>query len=117
MAGESPDLPALSLRGGTGQSMREIEMRQEGQGRSGRASDAAAADAMLSKLSADQWIIDVLADLQEAARDRELYTSSEKLAQVSRVVQDEITRKRIDRMRSAFQTSYEQGKMPSLRKH
>lgn len=92
-------------------------MRQEAYGKSSAAADAVNADAMLSKLSADQWIIDVLADLQEAARDRELYTSSEKLAQVSRVVQDEITRKRIDRMRSAFQSSYDQGKMPSLRKH
>ncbi|WP_010137391.1 hypothetical protein [Oceanicola sp. S124] len=87
-------------------------MRHEVQG-----SSVTDVDAMLSKLSADQWMIDVLADLQEAARERELYASAEKLAQVSRVVQDEITRKRIDRMRSAFQTSYEQGKMPSLRKH
>ncbi|MBR9763597.1 MAG: hypothetical protein GYB53_08755 [Rhodobacteraceae bacterium] len=87
-------------------------MKQEVQGSTG-----INADAVLSKLSADQWMIDVLADLQEAARERELYASAERLAQVSRVVQDEITRKRIDRMRSAFQTSYEQGKMPSLRKH
>lgn len=75
------------------------------------------AEYLLSKMNADQWMIDVLADLQEAARERELYTSAEKIAQVSRTLQNEITRKRIDRMRSAFQTSYDQGKMPSLRKH
>ena len=75
------------------------------------------AEYILSKLSADQWMIDVLADLQEAARDRALYTSAEKLAQVSRVLQNEITRKRNDRMRSALQAGQEQGRMASSRRH
>lgn len=89
----------------------------QGQDRQTSAGTPREAEYLLSKMNADQWMIDVLADLHEAARERELYTSAEKLAQVSRTLQNEITRKRIDRMRSAFQTSYDQGKMPSLRKH
>ncbi|MGI3165489.1 hypothetical protein [Pseudooceanicola sp. 200-1SW] len=75
------------------------------------------AEYLLSKISADQWMIDVLADLQEAARERALHTSAEKLAQVGRVLQNEITRKRIDRMRSAFQSGEEAARMPSMRRH
>ncbi|QPM90645.1 hypothetical protein [Pseudooceanicola algae] len=48
------------------------------------------------RVALDQWMVDVLADLQEAAKDRGMTRVVDQLAIATRVTQEEILRKRTE---------------------
>ncbi|RII39392.1 hypothetical protein DL237_07040 [Pseudooceanicola sediminis] len=50
----------------------------------------------IPRLASDQWMVDVLADLQEAARDRGMMAVVDQLAIATRVTKQEIARKRVE---------------------
>ncbi|MBT9384788.1 hypothetical protein KM176_13040 [Pseudooceanicola sp. CBS1P-1] len=50
--------------------------------------------AAFARISSDAWMVDVLAELQEAALDRDMFVVAEQLAVTTRLVQGEIARKR-----------------------